>query len=98
MARLTQTQWRELIAEQAQSQLTATAFCAARGINPKYFSLRKGQLTKAAPSAASSSAFVRVQTPPPATHIIEIATGAATLRIPSSVPTPWLADIIKAIR
>ena len=94
MARLTQTQWRELIAEQAQSQLTATAFCAARGINPKYFSLRKGQLTKAAPS----STFVRVQTPPPATHIIEIATGAATLRIPSSVPTPWLADIIKAIR
>ncbi|MDZ7923211.1 MAG: hypothetical protein U5M23_03960 [Marinagarivorans sp.] len=43
MARLTQTQWRELIAEQAQSSLTATAFCAARGINPKYFSLRKNQ-------------------------------------------------------
>ena len=94
MARLTQTQWRELIAEQAQSQLTATAFCAARGINPKYFSLRKGQLTKAAPS----STFVRVQTPPPATHIIEIATGAATLRIPSTVSAPWLADMIKAIR
>ena len=94
MARLTQTQWCELIAEQAQSQLTATAFCKARGINPKYFSLRKGQLTKAAPS----STFVRVQTPPPATHIIEIATGAATLRIPSGVPTQWLADMIKAIR
>ena len=94
MARLTQTQWCELIKEQAQSQLTATAFCAARGINPKYFSLRKGQLTKAAPS----STFVRVQTPPPATHIIEIATGAATLRIPSGVPMQWLADMIKAIR
>ena len=94
MARLTQTQWRELIAEQAKSHLTATAFCKARGINPKYFSLRKGQLSKAAPS----STFVRVQTPPPATHIIEITTGTATLRIPSNVPTPWLADIIKAIR
>jgi hypothetical protein len=94
MARLTQVQWRELIAEQAKSHLTATAFCKARGINPKYFSLRKGQLTKAAPS----STFVRVQTPPPATHIIEIATGAATLRIPSGVPTQWLADMIKAIR
>lgn len=94
MARLTQTQWRELILEQAQSQLTATAFCTARGINPKYFSLRKNQLA----ASAAPSAFVRVQTPPPATQIIEITTGTATLRIPSSVPAQWLADMIKAIR
>ena len=94
MARLTQSQSQKLIAEQVASHLPATSFCKARGINPKYFSLRKGQLTKAAPS----STFVRAQTPPPATHIIEIATGAAALRIPSNVPTPWLADIIKAIR
>ncbi|MDZ7922787.1 MAG: IS66 family insertion sequence element accessory protein TnpB [Marinagarivorans sp.] len=93
MARLTQTQWRELIAEQAQSSLTATAFCAARGINPKYFSLRKNQL-----ATSASSAFVRVQTPPPATHIVEIITGAATMRISLGVPAQWLADIIKAIR
>ncbi|MDZ7925042.1 MAG: hypothetical protein U5M23_13545 [Marinagarivorans sp.] len=55
--------------------------------------MRKNQL-----ATSASSAFVRVQTPPPATHIVEIITGAATMRISSGVPAQWLADIIKAIR
>ena len=45
MTRRTQEQWHELIEEQQTSGLNATTFCRDRQINPKYFSLRKQQLT-----------------------------------------------------
>ncbi len=93
MARLTQDQWRELIAEQAQSGLSATAFCAARDINPKYFSLRKSRL----PPPAPPKGFIRAQIPPSVGHLVEVTSGAVTLRIPSTVPAQWLADIVKAL-
>lgn len=48
MARRTQEQWRQLIEEQQASGLNATVFCRDRHINPKYFSLRKQQLTRPA--------------------------------------------------
>lgn len=48
MARRTQDQWRQLIEEQQASGLNATTFCRDRNINPKYFSLRKQQLKRAA--------------------------------------------------
>ncbi|MEY4590796.1 MAG: hypothetical protein RL497_2872 [Pseudomonadota bacterium] len=44
MAKRTPQQCRELIQKQSASGQTATAFCAAHGINPKYFSLQKNKL------------------------------------------------------
>jgi hypothetical protein len=44
MARRTSQQWQKLIQEQATSGQTATAFCASKGINNKYFSLWKNKL------------------------------------------------------
>jgi hypothetical protein len=56
MARFTQEQWRALISEQAASEQTATAFCVARGIEYKYFSTKKSQLSK----PSTTNAFVAV--------------------------------------
>lgn len=43
-----------LIAEQHESGLTAAEYCRQRAVNPKYFSLRKKQLSE------SDGAFVQV--------------------------------------
>lgn len=93
MARLTQAQWRTLIEEQAASGQTAMAFCAERGIDNKYFSTRKSQLSK--PSAASG--FVAVSTKPIENQHIQLCIGSSQLRIPTCVSAQWLADVIKAL-
>ncbi|MFT7660979.1 MAG: hypothetical protein ACI89S_002100 [Gammaproteobacteria bacterium] len=58
MARRSKAQWRELIADQQSSGLSAVAYCTEHGSNPKYFSARKSKLR------SSASNFVRV-TPSP---------------------------------
>ena len=93
MARLTREQWRALIEEQAVSGQTATAFCAERGVDNKYFSTRKSQISK--PSRASG--FVAVTTKSTERQSIEFHIGAAQLRIPTGVSAQWLADVIKAL-
>lgn len=93
MARLTQAQWRTLIEEQAASGQTAMAFCAERGIDNKYFSTRKKQLTV----RSKEGRFVAITTKPLENQSIQLCIGAAQLRIPASVSPQWLADIIKAL-
>lgn len=93
MARLTQNQWRALIEEQTASGQTAMAFCAERGIDNKYFSTRKSQLSK----PSTTSGFVAVTTKPTESQSIQLIAGAVQLRIPTCVSAQWLADVIKAL-
>lgn len=93
MARLTQAQWRALIEEQAASGKTAMAFCAERGIDNKYFSTKKSQLSK----AQATSGFFSVVTRPIENQDIQLHIGAAQLRIPANASPQWLADVIKAL-
>ncbi len=93
MPRLTQTQWRTLIEEQAASGKTAIEFCAERGINNKYFSTRKKQLM----TQSTESRFVAVMTKPLENQSIQLHIGAAQLLIPASVSPQWLVDVIKAL-
>ena len=93
MARLTQDQWRALIDEQAASGQTAMAFCAERGIDNKYFSTRKSQLS----NPSTTSGFVAVTTKPADKQSIQLIAGGVQLRIPTSVSAQWLADVIKAL-
>ena len=93
MARLTQAQWRALIEEQADSGQTAMAFCAERGIDNKYFSTRKKQLS----AQPAEGRFVAITTKPRETQSIHLCIGAAQLRIPTGVSAQWLADVIKAL-
>lgn len=93
MKRRTKAQWRALIEEHSQSGLTAVEFCRQRGINDKYFSLRKQSLIKAEPKS-ESFAVARITA---SVSTIEVKTGYATISLPASHPATWLADFVKAL-
>jgi len=93
MKRRTKAQWQALIEEQVQSGLTAVAFCRQRGINDKYFSLRKQSLLKIE-SKAEGFAVARITA---GASTIEVKTGHATISLPASQPAAWLADFVKAL-
>ena len=57
MRRRTKSDWEALIHAQAESGMTAATFCREQGINAKYFSLRRRQLSAAIPREAVVSRF-----------------------------------------
>jgi hypothetical protein len=97
MARRTPQQWQKLIDQQAASGQTATAFCAARGINNKYFSLQKNKLVaeNRKPAKKIDSKFIAVSTQPLSSPIISLHIGAVQLRVPADAPPQWLAALIR---
>ena len=99
MARRTPQQWQKLIDQQAASGQTATAFCAARGINNKYFSLQKNKLVaeNRKPAKKIDSKFIAVSTQPLSSPVISLHIGAVQLRIPADSPPQWLAALIREL-
>ncbi len=100
MARRTPQQWQKLIAQQAASGQTATAFCAARGINNKYFSVQKNKLAAAEnrkPAKKIASKFIAVSTQPLSSPVISLHIGAVQLRVPADAPPQWLAALIREL-
>lgn len=98
MARRTSKQWQHLIQEQATSGQTAAAFCAARGINDKYFSLWKNKLNaKSKKTAKLASKFVEIKSPTVPAEAISLSVGSAVLKIPSSTSPQWLASLIREL-
>jgi hypothetical protein len=94
--RRTQAQWLSLIQEQQRSGLSATTFCKKRGIDPKYFSLRKNQLQIRPCDAAKSGGFVHL--PMPAPQPIHLSCGAVHLSLPASYPVDAMAQLMRALR
>ncbi len=89
-------EWQALFAEQAASGLSARRFCEQRQLCPKYFSLRRRQLTNAA-----SSAFVRVQKTAPVAVPETIATvvlrhGRSIIEL-RAVSPEWLSRLLVAL-
>ena len=103
MTRRSPTQWRELFREQEASGLNAAAFCRERGVCPKYFSLRRRQLSSDAvlhDTTANASAFtpvaIRRSVESPA---LELRFGAAlSLRVPVAVSPRWLIEVLHGLR
>lgn len=87
------SEWQTLIKEQQKSGQTATAFCKERGVNPKYFSLKKKQLE----TLDGSSNFIRVVSPTKVAGIV-LSVGASTIHLPADCSTQWLADLVRALR
>lgn len=54
MNKRTVEQWRTLFIDHASSGLTAAAFCREKGLDAKYFSLRKRQLNGASRGVVST--------------------------------------------
>jgi len=89
----TKAEWQSLIDEFEQSQLSQTDFCAQRGLNAKYFSLRRMKL-KAQPEAG---AFVQaVADTSSSRHPITLQYGAVTLQVPVT-SVQWVAQLVKAL-
>jgi hypothetical protein len=99
MARRTPQQWQKLIDQQAASGQTATAFCAARGINHKYFSLQKNKLVaeNRKPAKKIDSKFIAVATHALSSPVISLHIGAVQLRVPADAPAQWLAALIREL-
>ena len=101
MKRRSPAQWHTLFQEQQNSGLNATAFSRAQGICPKYFSLRRRQLSDGAISSAETvPAFVPVAVQRPIeAPALEVRLGATLqLRVPTSVAPRWLAELLLALR
>lgn len=91
MKRRSPTDWQHIIEEQAVSGETAAAFCKARNINPKYFSLRKTRLK------TEGSSFVKatIKTPQPST--ITLQRQGVTITLPGDTSTHWLAQLLQEL-
>lgn len=103
MTRRSPAQWRELFREQEASGLNAAAFCRAHGVCPKYFSLRRRQLSSGAASDAATATMsvfapvtVRRSAEAPALEVRWDTT--LSLRVPIAVSPRWLVEVLHGLR
>lgn len=98
MKRRTTEQWQALFAEHEQSGLSAAAFCRERGLDSKYFSLRRRQLG-ARKEVETRSAFVPVAVSSSSGAMIELRLDeACCLRVPTTVSPRWLGELLQQLR
>lgn len=96
MMKRTVEEWQILFSEQLASGLSARQFCVQRDVCPRYFSLRRRQL-----SALSLTAFVPMRRPPPVAIADAAATvllrhGHSTLEL-HAVSPQWLSQLLVAL-
>jgi len=92
VARRTKGEWQSLIVEHQKSGLTAAAFCRSKGLNAKYFSLRKKQFGE-----PDTSAFVPVQIADASAGVIRVDWKNSHISLPVALPPLWVANFIKQL-
>ena len=93
MARRNRQDWQALVTAQAASGLSAAAFCRDKGLNAKYFSLRKTQLSK-----QTLPAFIPVQLSAPiSSDTIRVDWQESSVVLPISLSPIWVADFVKQL-
>ena len=102
MTRRSPAQWRALFREQEASGLKASVFCRVRGLCPKYFSLRRRQLSAGLESdtlPATASSFVPVTVRRPTEASVEIRLGTTlSLHVPVTVSPLWLVQVLHGLQ
>ncbi len=98
MRRRTKSDWEALIQAQAESGMTAATFCREQGINAKYFSLRRRQLSAAPEKQVSRFVPVSVERSSHSETITVRYADSATLELPVGVEPRWLAQLLQALR
>lgn len=93
MIRRNPAEWRQLIEEHAHSKLNATEFCKIKGIDPKYFSLRKSQLK----NNTASSAFIEVQAPITTVSELTLSWADTEIHFPADTSPIWLAQFMREL-
>ena len=100
------TEWQALFEQHAGSGLSAAAYCREQGLCPKYFSLRRKQLSGGSSSTAQkkpktqakATAFVSARLRPDAKEHITIRFGEIEVNLPRQVDANWLTDFVVALR
>lgn len=93
MIRRTRNEWLQLIEDHKQSNLTATEFCKNKGIDPKYFSLKKSKLQ----SSESASSFVQALTPVATGPELSLSWGDTDINLPANTSPIWLAQFVREL-
>lgn len=89
-------QWQALFAAHRQSGLSQARFCKQQGLCPKYFSLRRKQLSGDRKQAVPVTDFIRVQKPSDVPSIVSLHYQGMTLRF-ASVDTGVIAEVMKQL-
>ena len=99
MKRRTEAQWQALFSEFEASGMTAQAFCQERGLCPKYFG-RKRKQWQEKKEAESGLPFARVAVSNCSEQdMIELCLGdMLRLRMPTSISTRWLAELVRQLQ
>lgn len=93
MIRRTRNEWILLIEEHKNSNLTATEFCKIKGIDPKYFSLKKAKLLSLEPA----SPFIEALTSVVAGPELSLSWAGADVHLPANTSPIWLAQFIREL-
>jgi len=93
MARKSENDWLVLFNEHKQSGQTQEAFCQERGLNPRYFSLKKSKILGS--SRTKKPAFTKVL-PRTLSHAMVLKRGAIELHFNQIEPSV-LIDIIEQL-
>ena len=93
MKRRTRDEWRELIAQQKESGLSASQFCKERGINDNYFSTIKYKLKEKNNSQKGFQAVGMVGR----SQSITLRAKGVDIQIPLLVDAHWLAALAKQL-
>lgn len=93
MKRRTQDEWRELIAQQKESGLSASRFCKERGINDKYFSTVKYKLKEKNNNNHGFQALGMLS----GSQNITLRRQGLDIQIPLPVDAHWLAILVKQL-
>jgi hypothetical protein len=99
MARRTKEDWRKLIEEQSNGDLSVAEFCKQHQLGQTYFYKRKSDLKKL-PVKAQPSNFIKVRQPktaPVDSVSIKLQCQSLELSLPLSLSPSWLAELIKAL-
>jgi hypothetical protein len=98
MTRRTKTQWRALFEAHATSGLTAAVFCREHGINPKYFSLRRHELSEVPKKRTSNFTPVSAMKLSDNERITVRDPCGLRVELPLGIEAKWLAELLRSLR
>jgi len=99
MVRRTKDDWRQLIEQQAKSQLSIAEFCRQHDIARPYFQKKKKDLSPQS-LVPQSHGFIKLEAstaPLLQTTSIEVSYQQAHIRLPRELSPLWLAEFVKAL-
>jgi len=99
MKRRTINDWRKLIQQQAESELSVAEFCKQYGLGQTYFYKRKSDLKKST-ETLPKAAFIKINKPhlnSPQSLSIKMQYQQSRINLPVSISPTWFAEFIKAL-